>query len=138
MQYENRQQKIVAACILKDAGKILLLRGSQMPSRNRAVADTGYFDVPRFEINFGESPEEVIKNEFNYYFGCDVDNLDVLGVSHHMGSGNAVQIFEIVYELSGQNLIADNQQGEKYFFADLSDLESYIPFEQHKYILNYL
>ncbi len=137
-QFREREQKIVATCILQKDNKVLLLRGSQLNDVQADIADTGYFDVPRFEINFGKNPEHLIKEQFIKYFGHSVVAFDVIDVQQNIFDENTTQIFEIIYILKCENLSLCSQQYGIFFFADVSELSAYMLTDQYEYIIKYL
>lgn len=137
-QFIDKKQKIVATCILQKGYKVLLLRASQLTDERANTSDTGYFDVPRFEINFGDSPELIIKKYFSRYFNHEITSVEVADVRQNILNERAVQIFEIIYKVQCNQVFIGHEQQGVFFFADVTDLELYMLSDQYKYIIPYL
>lgn len=137
-QFIDKRQKIVATCILQKGSKVLLLRGNQLTDNNAGISDTGYFDVPRFEINFGDSPESVIKKYFESYFNHEIASVKVLDVHQNIFDEQAVQIFEIIYKVQCDEVFIEYEKQGVFFFADIFELETYMFSNQYDYIIPYL
>lgn len=137
-QFIDKKQKIVATCIFQKGTKVLLLRGSQLTDEMADTSDTGYFDVPRFEINFGDSPELMIKKYFSGYFNHEITSVKVADVRQNIFDERTVQIFEIIYKVQCDEVFIGHEQRGVFFFADVFELESYMLSDQYKYIIPYL
>lgn len=137
-QFIDKKQKIVATCILQKGTKVLLLRGNQLTDEKADTADTGYFDVPRFEINFGDSPELMIKKYFSRYFNHEITSVKVADVRQNIIDERAEQIFEIIYYVQCDEVFTGYERQEVFFFADVFELESYMFSDQYEYIIPYL
>ena len=137
-QFIDKKQKIVATCILQKGYKVLLLRGSQLTDERANTSDTGYFVVPRFEINFGDSPELIIKKYFSSYFNHEITSVEVADVRQNIFNERTVQIFEIIYKVQCNDVFIGHAQQGVFFFADVTDLDLYMLSDQYKYIIPYL
>ncbi len=137
-QFISRQQKIVVVCILQEDNKVLLLRGSQFADDENRISSTGYFDIPRFEIGFGEDPESMIKKRFSEYFNHLVVDVNVIDVNQDIEDEKSVQIFEVIYSVHCDKTMTDKHKRGAFFFADINTLNSYMLPHQHEYIAPYL
>jgi len=137
-QFIDKKQKIVATCILQKGNKIFLLRGSQLTNATTGISDTGYFDVPRFEINFGDNPELVIKEYFNSYFDHFVTSIEVADVRENIIEEQTIQIFEIIYKIQCDKVLIEHKKQGVFFFADVLDLTTFMLSDQYEHIIPYL
>ncbi len=119
-------QTIIATCILNMNDTVLLLRGSQVLGETREMINQGYFDIPRFKIKFGETPQEVITRQFKEYFKQDVCEIKVVDVHQQIINNDSEQVFEIVYNVQCDDFDCDSGVVGKFLFVHRSELESYM------------
>ena len=132
-------QKIVATCILRQDGKVLLLRNSQLADDMTSLTDTGYFDLPRFVVGFGEDPSELIMRQFAAYFGRCVTDAVVRGVRQGLVAGDTVHEFEIVYQVICTHDPSDPLEKEGvYFFAETEHVHEYLLQDRYQALKGYL
>lgn len=117
---------------------MLLLRCNQGAEGFCEIIEVGYFDVPRFEIDFGSNPEEVIKDKFAKYFNQKVLGVKVIDVCQSVVQEDSIQVFEIVYAVQCDDALSTEESVGKFLFADISNLESYMLEHHHKFVTSYL
>jgi len=121
---QQKQQKIIVSCIALYDGQILLLRGSQVADRasNRSM---GYFSVPRFTVQFGQSPEHVLRDSFLEYFDQELKDMAMVGTKERLTDMGCTQEIEIIYRahvpkvnaMTGKFLFVQKKDTAKYMFS---------------------
>ncbi len=117
---------------------MLLLRGRALAGDWSDVADTGYFDLPRFAVGFREDPTLLLTRRLLSHFGQRIDHISVLGVHQCMIDADTVQEFEIVYRVTGEGVTDDMEKEGVYFFADMNTVHEYMLQDRYQMIQRYL
>jgi len=141
-------QKIVATSIFEVDGKVLLFRGTQVADDTYEIKESCYFDIPRFEVSFGESPEDVIRARFVEYFNQELLDVKVLDIQHYIVDDDSVQVFvvdddsvqvfEIIYKISCEKMPKCEDALGKFLFANIGELDLYMLEHQLENIRPYL
>jgi len=120
LKRRDREQKIAVSCLLKRGNEVLLLRSSQ--ALNEAnYTHPGYFNLPRFYLNFGEDPEELLRREFLDLFNQQIDELELLDVTQSRPD-EYTHLVNIIY---GGQTDTDTAAVGKYMFTKIDELENY-------------
>lgn len=118
---QKPQQHICVSCIVKNNGSVLLIRSSEYLDES-SQQSSGYFSLPRFTLDFGANPEEMIEKELREQFQQQVESISVIAVQERMRD-RFTQAIELAYEVMvTQN---DKDMVGRYTFLDPKDLEKY-------------
>ena len=100
-----QQIRVVALCIIKNKGKILVFEG-----RDQVKKETFYRPLGG-GVEFGERGEETIKREFGEEINAKVKNIKYLKTLENIFTYNGMPCHEIYFIFSGE--LADKSLCEK-------------------------
>jgi ADP-ribose pyrophosphatase YjhB (NUDIX family) len=106
---------------VKNNGSVLLLRSSEFMDQS-SQRSAGYFSLPRFTLDFGANPEQIIEKELREQFNQQVESMSVIAVQEKMRD-RFNQTVELAYEVTVKRNDAD--MVGRYTFLDPRDLERY-------------
>ncbi len=105
MQTTMQQIRVVALCIIKNGGKILVFEGVDKLKKQTWCRPLGG------GIEFGERGEETVKREFREEIGAEIKNIKYLETLENIFIYNGAPKHEICFIFSGE--LADKSLYEK-------------------------
>lgn len=103
-------------------GQVLLVRGSQVADQ-ASSRSMGYFSVPRFTVQFGQSPESVLRDSFLDYFDQELKDIAMVGTKERLTDMGYTQEIEIIYRAQVPRVTAE---AGKFLFVQKKDTKKYM------------
>ncbi len=129
---ERKQQIIVAGFLTRD-NEVLVVRSNKMLN---PICDTEYYDIPAWELPFGEKPETFISNIFRDVFGIETNTAKLINATSYMHNGNNYQNVLITYLLdTKERFCNDFEDCENIHFLNKNDIDSYILSDRIKEVI---
>lgn len=121
----TKEQNIIVSGLLQYGKKILVVRSTCMIT---ALNDTEYFNIPSWEVSFGDDPRSMVENSFAELLGVEeIENVYPVDTYSFMRESGAEHTVCIVYRVDVSKTICKNiGECESLHFVDIKDIDSYI------------